>query len=220
MGGGGVHGSSGRGNAAGHVGGGYAHVPSYSGAYHGGSYWNGNGWHGNGWGWNGHGWVWRGYPYRGWGYPWWGFGYAGWAWYPWGWWNGWDGSYYNSYPSDTYASTYPSYVYVTPGVSEYSQDSQTQDQINSLRSEVDQLRWQQAQSSGGSKSAEVRAQTVLVYRDGHTEEVQNYAIVGKIIWIFNESHARKVLLSQLDLPATKRDNEDRGIDFVIPSSSR
>jgi len=59
---------------------------------------------------------------------------------------------------------------------------------------------------------------VLVYRDGHTEEVQNYAIIGKTIWIFNESRARKVAISELDLPATKRDNEDRGIDFVLPSS--
>jgi hypothetical protein len=44
--------------------------------------------------------------------------------------------------------------------------------------------------------------------------------VGKTIWIFNESRARKVAISELDLPATKRDNEDRGIDFVLPSSSR
>jgi hypothetical protein len=50
--------------------------------------------------------------------------------------------------------------------------------------------------------------------------VQDYAIIGKTIWIFNESRARKVAISELDLPATKRDNEDRGIDFVLPSSSR
>lgn len=68
--------------------------------------------------------------------------------------------------------------------------------------------------------AQIHAETVLVYRDGHAEEVQNYAIVGKTIWIFNEARARKIPLSELDLPATRRDNEDRGIDFVIPNYVR
>ncbi len=59
---------------------------------------------------------------------------------------------------------------------------------------------------------------MLVYHDGHTEQVQNYAIVGRTMWIFSESRARKVPLSELDVAATKRDNEDRGIDFVVPVS--
>ena len=182
-------------------------------------------------GYRGYGYAWRGYPYRGyryagygwrWGYPWWGFGYAGWGWgYPWWGWGGgyYDNSYYNYYPSDAYpAQAYPAYTYPPADAGDYSQDNQTQDQIDRLTGEVNQLRSQQ--SLGQSKTAEIHAETVLVYRDGHTEEVQNYAIVGKTIWIFNESRARKVAISELDVPATKRDNEDRGIDFVLPGSSR
>jgi len=234
--GGGGHGFSGGGGAVAHgsagygyhgSGGsvGYSHAPAYGGGYRAGGY-GGTGYRGYGYGWHGNG-VHGPYPYRpwgwgrgwGWGYPWWGFGYAGWGWgYPWWGWGGsyWDNSSYNYYPSDTYSvQTYP---YTYPPNGDYSQDNQTQDQINRLTGEVDQLRSQQ--SSGQSKTAEIHAETVLVYRDGHTEEVQNYAIIGKTIWIFSESHARKVALSELDLPATKRDNEDRGIDFVLPSSSR
>ncbi|MFZ0792200.1 MAG: hypothetical protein WAM65_00435 [Candidatus Korobacteraceae bacterium] len=228
MGGGGARGVSGGGyHSGGYAGGssyrgavGYSRAPGYAGAYRGG-YWNG---------YRG-GYAWRGYPYRGypyagygwrWGYPWWGFGYAGWGWgYPWWGWGGsyYDNSYYNYYPSDAYpAQAYPAYTYPPADAGDYSQDNQTQDQIDRLTGEVNQLRSQQ--SLGQSRTAEIHAETVLVYRDGHTEEVQNYAIVGKTIWIFNEARARKVAISELDVPATKRDNEDRGIDFVLPGSSR
>ncbi len=210
-------------------------APGYAGAYR-APYWNSgyrgysySYWYPNGYrypyGW---GWGWRGYPYRwgwGWGYPWWGWGWGGWWWpgWSWGWnWGAWDNSF--DYSSDNYAaSNYQAnnyqgqpYVYVTPD-SQYSPDSQAQDEISNLRSEVDQLRAQQ-ENSAQSKSAQIHAETVLVYRDGHTEEVENYAIVGKTIWIFNESHARRVALSELNLDATKRDNEDRGIEFVVPTS--
>ena len=214
-------------------------APGYSGAYR--APYSNNGYRGysNGyrypysWGNRGYGygWGWRGYPYRwgwgwGWGYPYWGWG--GWWWPGWGlgWGLGWDwGAWDNSfaYPSDNYAaSNYQAqnyqaqpYVYATPD-SDYSPDSQTQDEISSLRSEVDQLRAQQ--ESANQSKTQIHAATVLVYRDGHTEEVENYAVVGQTIWIFNQSHARKVQLSDLNLAATKRDNEDRGIEFVVPSS--
>ena len=247
MGGGGAHaGYSGGGGYAArsgggyayHGGGGYARVPSYSYAPHAGANWSGTsrGWNGSNWnggdGSNGgHG------PYRPWGwgwrgYPGWGFGYAGWGGYP-GWGSsgglGWyDSSYYadNSYPYNTYnAQTYPSYVYVTPNDS--SDSSQTyqvqQDEIDRLNNEVDRLRTQGPSQDQASrpqgKTTEIHAETVLVYRDGHAEEVQNYAIVGKTIWVFNEARAKKIPLTDLDLAATKRDNEDRGIDFVVPNTS-
>lgn len=129
-------------------------------------------------------------------------GYPGWGWY------GGLGWYDSSYYGDNWytAQTYPSYVYVTPGDSNgYSRAYQVQ-QVPAARPE--------------SKTAETHAETVLIYRDGHAEEVGNYAIVGKTIWVFNEERAKKIPLADLDLPATKRDNEDRGIDFVLPNSSR
>ena len=58
--------------------------------------------------------------------------------------------------------------------------------------------------------------TKLVFADGHSEEVADYAIVGQTLWIINEQRAVKVPLTRIDVPATQRANEDRGLDFVVP----
>src|SRR5271165_1651804 len=217
--------SSGGGSFASH-GGGYGHGSGYGGAYWGGGSrgWNGGAWNGSGW--NGS-YRYR-YPYRSWGYGSWGYGYGGWGWPWWGWYGGldWYGSsyVYDSYPGTYAVQTYPSYVYVSPDNSSYyAQNSQAQQQeIDRLNNEVAALRAQQESQKPAQQpqsKAQIHAETLLIYRDGHAEEVVNYAIVGGTIWVFDEVRAKKIRLSDLDLPATKRDNEDRGIDFVLPASS-
>jgi len=64
--------------------------------------------------------------------------------------------------------------------------------------------------------AQIHAETVLVFRDNHTEEIQNYAIVGNTLWVFTELRARKIPIANLDVPATTRANEDLGTDFQLP----
>jgi hypothetical protein len=101
-----------------------------------------------------------------------------------------------------------------------------QEEIDRLREEVSGLRAQQdwrskpaapAQAEPEAPlKAEIHAETVLVFRDKHTQEVQNYAIVGKTIWVFDEARASKFPLADLDIPATTKANEDRGIDFKTP----
>ena len=61
--------------------------------------------------------------------------------------------------------------------------------------------------------------TVLVFRDQHTKEIQNYAIVGQTLWNFAPQHTEKIPLSELDLPATAKANDDRGITFKVPTSN-
>ena len=58
--------------------------------------------------------------------------------------------------------------------------------------------------------------TVLVFRDEHKQEVQNYAIVGQTLWNFNPQHTQKIPLSDLDIPATTKANDERGVDFHLP----
>jgi hypothetical protein len=58
--------------------------------------------------------------------------------------------------------------------------------------------------------------TVLVFKDGHQLEIANYAIVGSTLFDLTEGHRRKVALSELDLTATAKQNDERGIDFQIP----
>jgi hypothetical protein len=70
-------------------------------------------------------------------------------------------------------------------------------------------------------SAEL-APAVLVFRDGHTEEIEKYLIVGSTIYANSDywtsgSWTRKVQISQIDVPATLKLNRERGANFSLPS---
>lgn len=62
-------------------------------------------------------------------------------------------------------------------------------------------------------------QTVLVFKDGHQLEVENYAIVGNTLYDLTEGRRHKIPLSDLDLDATTQQNDKRGIDFQVPAGS-
>jgi len=66
--------------------------------------------------------------------------------------------------------------------------------------------------------AQEQEPTVLVFRDGHKQEVKNYAIVGQMLWDFSAKGTRKIPLADLDLDTTRKLNDDRGVDFVLPKS--
>jgi hypothetical protein len=59
---------------------------------------------------------------------------------------------------------------------------------------------------------------VLVFRDGHKQEVRNYAIVGQMLWDFGANGTHKIPLSDLDLDTTRKLNDERGVDFVLPKT--
>jgi hypothetical protein len=63
---------------------------------------------------------------------------------------------------------------------------------------------------------------VLVFRDGHKEEIGKYVIVGATIsastnYWSSGSWTRKVQIDELDLPATLKLNQERGAKFGLPS---
>ena len=58
--------------------------------------------------------------------------------------------------------------------------------------------------------------TILIFKDGHRQEVGNYAIVGSYLYDLTPGHRMKVTLSDLDLDATQKANDDQGIDFKLP----
>jgi hypothetical protein len=59
--------------------------------------------------------------------------------------------------------------------------------------------------------------TILVFRDGKRTEVRNYAIVGDTLYDFSSSDRRRIALSDLDIEATVKANDSRGIWFRLPS---
>jgi hypothetical protein len=58
--------------------------------------------------------------------------------------------------------------------------------------------------------------TVLVFRDGHKQEVSNYAIMGQTVYVF-DNRTKKFALGDIDVPATIKLNDDRGVEFRIPA---
>lgn len=63
---------------------------------------------------------------------------------------------------------------------------------------------------------------VLVYRDGHTEELSSYSIIGGSIhtksnyWTTG-AWTRTIAVADLDIQATLQQNQKRGVDFELPS---
>ncbi len=62
--------------------------------------------------------------------------------------------------------------------------------------------------------------TILVLRNGTRMEIQNYAVVGSTLYVFTPPRRKKILISDLDVPATVKANEERGVEFRLPRTAR
>ena len=153
------------------------------------------------------------FPYRSY-YPWgWGYSYVG---YP-AWWGSYGDLGWNNSDSSQVVQPASSYAYPEAG----SYLLYQQQEIDRLSDEVARLQTERTSTPQEyvrqQPRPQIQADTVLIFRDHHTEEIANYAVVGGTLWIFNEQRARKIPVSELDVPATTKANEDRGITFSLPS---
>ncbi len=139
-------------------------------------------------------------------YPW---RVAGWGWYYPGWYGGW---YYDNSYSAANDSTSGSGIEMGQIV------QQQQSEIDQLHQEVAELRAsQEVRASFQAPAREPESQpTEFVFRDGHSEEIQNYAIMGDVLWVLTSGGAKKIPLSTLDFAATKKANDTRGVEFKTP----
>jgi hypothetical protein len=95
--------------------------------------------------------------------------------------------------------------YVEPAPEEQEQVAQsTSENLQPLASDVE--------------PAELPLPTTLVFKDGRQLEVLNYAIVSHTLYDLTPGHARKIALSDLDLAATEKENDNRGVTFELPPS--
>jgi len=62
--------------------------------------------------------------------------------------------------------------------------------------------------------------TVLVFKDGHQSTVMNYAIVGSTLYDLSDGRTKKVAIAELDLSATVKQNDERGVEFRLPAGVR
>lgn len=72
-------------------------------------------------------------------------------------------------------------------------------------------------SANSSPGTAIVPPTVLVFHDQHREEIENYAIVGQTLWNLAQPGTEKIPLASLDIPATVKANNDRGVIFRVPT---
>jgi hypothetical protein len=138
------------------------------------------------------------------GYPW---GYAG-AVDPYWWW-------------DSGSSSDQDQQYQTGLANEMNQQSLDQQAQRQQNDQDVYAQWAPAPPRERSEHEELNEAapaTVLVFRDEHKQEVKNYAIVGQMLWVFDLQHTQKIPLSNLDLSATTKANDERGVSFRLPGA--
>lgn len=88
------------------------------------------------------------------------------------------------------------------------------------RSELDQETYASvSQPAGPEPEVAEQPQTILIFKDGHQASVDNYAIVGSALYDLSGGKRHKIPLADLDLNATAQQNDDRGVDFEVPTSA-
>lgn len=123
------------------------------------------------------------------------------------------------YVAGTFNRYYPGYSYPSqyaPPPDYYSPDS-SPPPVNSAP--VRQPYQQRRGGRGDSASSEFAKPTVLVFRDGHRQEVANYAITGPMLFVLSGARSR-IAIAELDIPATEQVNRSRGVEFHVPGTNR
>jgi len=119
--------------------------------------------------------------------------------------------------SPAYSYSDPTPAYTAPPAPASDTSAELAYQVGQLSQQIADLRAEQsAQRSQAAVPSRTTQQTLLIFRDGHRQEIQNYAIVGQTLWIFDEHNSTRMPLSELDLTATQNVNRQRGIRFAVP----
>jgi len=138
-------------------------------------------------------------------------GYPFYSWYSPLW--DWESSSYDS--RDDYRAAYAQAQY------------QTSAEINRLAGEVEQLREERASAPMEQVPARPAVQpeakndqdlpVILVFLDKHIQEIRNYAVANEMVVAFDGTRTRKYPLMDIDLAATMKLNDERGVNFNVPN---
>ena len=133
---------------------------------------------------------------------------------------------------------YPYYGWYSPfwdwGSSSYDQQEndnyaqyQTMNEINRLADEVQELREERESRSSPPQPAPQPQQqaklqqedlpVVLVFLDKRIQEVKNYAVANEMLVVLDGNRKKKYPLADIDLAATMKLNDERGVDFEVPN---
>jgi hypothetical protein len=113
----------------------------------------------------------------------------------------------------------------------YVAQRQAQQQIDQLSQQVEDLQQEREERAysqpplprppAAPANTEARIEpdmsVVLVYLDKRIEEIKNYAVANEKVVVFDNHHIKKIPLGDIDLAATMKLNDERGVDFQIPN---
>ena len=141
-----------------------------------------------------------GYPY-----------YYGWYGSPF-WWD-WANSSYDSQNDNSYAQYQAN-----------AEISRLSDEVQDLREEQQARQYQPApptpppasQTKSEAKQSE-DLPVVLVFLDKRIQEVKNYAVANEMLVVLEGNRRKKYPLADIDLAATMKLNDERGVDFQVPN---
>jgi hypothetical protein len=150
-----------------------------------------------------------------WGHGCWGYGYPWWGYYdPWWWWDS-DSGYDDSCQQDLANAN---------AMDQQSLEEQRmlhQEEADGDQDLYDRRSYARSEPAPSQpEGTPVVPATVLVFRDQHRLEIQNYAIVGQTLWNFAPQRTEKIRLADLDLAATTKANDERGVTFRLPAGSQ
>lgn len=146
----------------------------------------------------------------GWGYPWWGY------YDPWFDWNYQDAQFDRDYNDNLALANQMNQQSLEE---QRMLDQEERDQDQDVYAQRDPAPAQRT-PEGQPPQAENTPATMLIYRDQHKQEIRNYAIVGDNLWNFTGGGTRKIPLSEIDIPATQKANDDRGVSFSVPLANQ
>jgi hypothetical protein len=122
------------------------------------------------------------------------------------------------YEGDDYSDSADSQVPPADYREDYRSDDDRQLLDQDYRAEPTRPMKQAPQRSPEPVSAQ--PSTLLIFKDGHQQEISNYAIVGSTLYDLSEGRSKKVQLADLDLQATVKENDERGVEFQLPAQAR
>jgi hypothetical protein len=120
---------------------------------------------------------------------------------------------------------YSAPMYIAPDqtvtTSRYQTTDDLRTQVQQLTNEVQQLRAELAARGGQSPQATASGQKppsiTLILKDGRRIDAPGYALVGTTLWVFDSDTASKIPVSDVNIDATQKENQKRGLDIVFPN---
>jgi hypothetical protein len=111
----------------------------------------------------------------------------------------------------------------------YDARYQTAAEINRLAEEVQELREEREYAQASPAPApQPRTEAklvedlpvVLVFLDKRIQEVKSYAVANEMLVVLDGNRTKKFPLADIDLAATMKLNDERGVDFQVPNPVR